>query len=69
MIQIKKIAGVVEFTQDMAQTLADYFDTYSVGGVVSVEIGDDGSLWLPNKHDGSRQFLGLARPPAQAKFY
>lgn len=64
-----KVIGVAEFTRDMAQTLIDYFEVYAVEGVVSVELGNDGTLWLPNKRQGGRQFLGLARLPAQPKVF
>lgn len=64
-----KVIGVAEFTRDMAETLVDYFEAYAVEGVVSVELGNDGTLWLPNKRQGGRQFLGLARLPAQTKIF
>lgn len=51
-----------EFTRDMVETLNEYFDTYQVNGVVTVEITNAG-LWLPNPHFSSRQFLGLAKWP------
>ena len=53
-----------EFTEDMVATLATYFKTYAVDGVVSVEVTTHG-LWLPNPHSKTRQFLGLARLPDQ----
>ena len=61
---IKRL-GQAEFTLDMVQTLNEYFDTYAVDGVVTVEITNAG-LWLPNPHFSSRQFLGLARWPTSA---
>lgn len=64
-----KVIGVAEFTRDMAQTLVDYFEVYAVEGVVSVELGNDGTLWLPNKRRGGRQFLGLARLPTATKIF
>ncbi len=60
-----KHLGHAEFTIDMVQTLHQYFDTYEVNGVVTVEITNAG-LWLPNPHFSSRQFLGLARWPKAA---
>lgn len=54
------IMGNVEFTRDMVETLATFFDTYAVEGVLTVEVSNRG-LWLPNRHTKSRQFLGLAR--------
>lgn len=56
------ILGNVEFTKDMVDTLATFFDTYAVEGVLTVEVSKRG-LWLPNRHTKSRQFLGLARLP------
>ncbi|SDE82033.1 hypothetical protein SAMN05421538_11219 [Paracoccus isoporae] len=69
MIRNTKVVGVAEFTRDMAQTLTDYFDTYAVEGIVSIELGDDGTLWLPNRRLGGRQFLGMAKLPAEAKIF
>lgn len=51
-----------EFTIDMVETLATYFNVYAVDGVVAVEVTSHG-LWLPNPHSKTRQFLGLARLP------
>lgn len=58
---VKQIA-YAEFTKDMVETLATYFDAYQVNNVVTVEV-TTGGLWLPNPHFASRQFLGLARLP------
>lgn len=51
-----------EFSVDMVQTLLTYFQAYEIDGVVRVEVTEHG-LWLPNPHNESRQFLGLARFP------
>ncbi len=51
-----------EFTADMVETLATYFERYEVDGIVVVEVTTHG-LWLPNPHSKTRQFLGLARLP------
>lgn len=67
MIRNTKIVGLAEFTRDMAETLTNHFDTYAVEGVVSVELGEDGTLWLPNQRLARRQFLGLAKLPRQTK--
>lgn len=58
------VIATAEFSEDMAETLQNYFRDYAVDGVVSVEVSDRG-LWLVNP-DGSRQFLGLARFPTGA---
>lgn len=55
-----KVLATAEFTEDMIETLAKFFDTYEDDGVVSVEVTDHG-LWL-NNPNGSRQFLGSSRP-------
>jgi len=49
----------------MVDTLATYFKSYAVDGVVVVEVTTHG-LWLPNPHSKTRQFLGLARLPEEA---
>lgn len=54
-----RILAVAEFSRDMVETLLRHFSTYSVEGVVSVEVTDKG-LWLRNP-DGTRQFLGSVR--------
>lgn len=54
-----KMLALAEFTEDMADTLHEYFQSYAVEGVVSVEVSTHG-LWLVNPV-GGRQFLGLAR--------
>lgn len=54
-----QVLAVAEFTEDMADTLRKYFQSYAVDGVVSVEVSTHG-LWLVNPL-GGRQFLGLAR--------
>lgn len=54
-----QMLAVAEFTEDMADTLREYFHSYAVEGVVSVEVSTRG-LWLVNPM-GGRQFLGLAR--------
>lgn len=59
-----KTMAVAEFTRDMVDTLNAYFATYEQDGVVAVEVSSHG-LWLPNPQTGGRQFLGLARFPAQ----
>lgn len=56
-----KVVAVAEFTEDMAETLRDFFSSYASDGVVSVEVSTHG-LWLVNPM-GGRQFLGLARFP------
>ncbi len=56
-----RVEAVAEFTTDMVDTLRDYFQSYAVGGVVSLEVSTHG-LWLVNPI-GGRQFLGLARLP------
>lgn len=56
-----RVVNTIEFTEDMAKTLSDHFDTYAVDGIVSVEVLDDGSLWLPHCLSGTRQFLGSTR--------
>ena len=53
------VLAVAEFTEDMADTLREYFHSYAVDGVVSVEVSTHG-LWLVNPL-GGRQFLGLAQ--------
>lgn len=58
---IDRVVNTVELTEDMARTLYFYFDRYAVDGVVSVEVLDDGSLWLPHRETGTRQFLGSTR--------
>lgn len=50
------ILATAAFSRDMAATLNDYFDRYAVGGVVEVEVTDNG-LWIINP-DGTKQFLG-----------
>ena len=57
-----KISATAEFTEDMAQTLAAYFDAYAKDGVVKVEVTNQG-LWLVNPFVPARQFLGLAALP------
>lgn len=54
-----KVHATAAFTEDMADTLKQYFQVYAEGGIVSVEVTDRG-LWLVNPHYHSRQFLGLA---------
>lgn len=54
-----QVLAVAEFTEDMADTLREYFHSYATDGVVSVEVSTHG-LWLVNPL-GGRQFLGLAR--------
>ena len=54
-----QMLAVAEFTEDMADTLREYFHSYAVEGVVSVEVSTRG-LWLVNPM-GGRQFLGRAR--------
>jgi len=44
------------FQKNMVETLNEYFDIYSVDGMVTVEVKDHG-LWLVNP-DGSKQILG-----------
>jgi hypothetical protein len=65
---IERVVRTIELTEDMAKTVYFYFERYAVDGVVSVEILDDGSLWLPHHETGTRQFLGstkrLRRPDA-----
>ncbi len=53
---------VAEFSRDMVETLNEVFSRYETDGVVQVEMNEKG-LWLVNPHNGSRQFLGLARLP------
>ncbi|WP_297932596.1 hypothetical protein [uncultured Brevundimonas sp.] len=60
-----QIVAVAEFTDDMAATLAEYFEAYAVEGVVSIEVTTHG-LWLKNPA-GGRQFLGLARIPQSSQ--
>lgn len=55
-----KVVAVAEFTEDMVETLHEYFRCYAKDGVVQVEVSNHG-LWLPNPVCGGRQFLGLAR--------
>lgn len=54
-----EVLAMAEFSEDMADTLREYFHSYAVDGVVSVEVSTHG-LWLVNPL-GGRQFLGLAR--------
>ena len=54
-----RILAEAEFTQDMAETLSEYFASYSSDGVVTLEVTDKG-IWLRNPV-GGRQFLGSAR--------
>ena len=44
------------FSIDMVETLMAFFEHYSIEGVVTVEVTDQG-LWLRNPI-GGRQFLG-----------
>lgn len=53
-------SSCAEFSKDMAETLARYFDIYAEDGVVEVVVTEHG-LWLRNPVTGGRQFLGLAR--------
>ena len=59
-----QVRAVAEFTPDMVDTLREYFHSYAVEGVVSIEVSTHG-LWLVNPI-GGRQFLGLARLPDHA---
>lgn len=54
-----RILAEAEFTQDMAETLLEYFSTYSERGIVTLEVTNKG-IWLRNPA-GGRQFLGSAR--------
>lgn len=65
-IQTPTHLAQAEFTIDMVETLATFFDAYAVDGVVKVEVTTHG-LWLPNPHSKTRQFLGLARLPDAAQ--
>jgi hypothetical protein len=58
----KTISHNVELTEDMAQTLYNYFSSYEKDGIVTLECNDMG-LWLKNHRSNSRQFLGKARLP------
>ena len=55
-----EVDAVAEFTRDMADTLAQYFEFYAAKGVVEIEVTESG-LWLRNPATGGRQFLGRAR--------
>lgn len=61
-LETPQIVAEAEFTEDMVETLQQYFSVYQVDGVVRVEVSTKG-LWLPNPATNSRQFLGLARLP------
>lgn len=61
-----KIHAVAEFTEDMVETLFKHFETYEATGVVRVEVTSRG-LWLQHPATGTRQFLGLARLPFEAR--
>lgn len=69
MMRSPRIVAVADFSRDMVDTVAEYFEAYAVAGVVSIEVGDDGTLWLPNPRFGGRQFLGLAKLPPDVKVY
>ena len=56
------VVAEAEFTEDMAETLCEYFQSYAVDGVVRIEVSNRG-LWLQNPATGRRQFLGIARFP------
>lgn len=55
-----EVLAKAELTKDMIETLIEYFDTYAVEGVVSIEVIEDRRLFLPLPW-GGRHFLGLAR--------
>ena len=50
------------FSQDMAETLFQYFGDYERGGVVRVEVTTHG-LWIRHPSFPARKFLGLAERP------
>jgi hypothetical protein len=58
------VLATARFTIDMADTLAKYFSAFSIDGVVTLEVTDQG-LWLVSPHAPARQFLGLADYPTE----
>lgn len=56
------------FSQDMAETLVQYFGDYERDGVVRIEVTTHG-LWIRHPDFSVRKFLGLAEHPSVRPIY